>query len=72
MTMKRSLLIALAALFALAFNLYLAAQQFWNHATKADGRLAAADKCEPGDSALQGPKVNPNKMLFISCGGFLD
>jgi hypothetical protein len=72
MTMKRSLLIALAALFALAFNLYLAAQQFWHHTAKADGRLAAADRCEPGDSVSQVHKVNPNKMLFISCGGFLD
>jgi hypothetical protein len=72
MTMKRPLLIVLATLFALAFNLYLAAQQFWHYATKADGRLAAADRCEPGDSATQGQRANPNKMLFISCGGFLD
>jgi hypothetical protein len=72
MTVRRSLLIVLAALFALALNLYLAAQQLWHHAAKADGRFAAADRCEPDASALQGPKVNPNKMLFISCGGFLD
>jgi hypothetical protein len=31
--------------------------------------LSIANECTPGNSSAA--KMNPNKMLFVSCGGFL-
>ncbi len=64
---KKVLLLVFAGLAALALNLYLYAQAFLQHVS--GGSVARADECLPGDGA---PKENPNKMLFISCGGFLE
>jgi hypothetical protein len=31
--------------------------------------LSIGNECSPGNSSAQ--RTNPNKMLFVSCGGFL-
>jgi len=73
MSVRRSILIVAAFVFAALLSVYLFVQELWNHAVRDPGRLAAADRCEPDASgAEQTQRVNPNKMLFISCGGFLD
>ena len=55
---------------ALAFGLILSAYLFTHElVTTTLAHFAKADQC---DDATQGEAVNPNKMLFISCGGFID
>ena len=59
---------AVAFAFALVLSAYLYGQSLW-HAFLHKTSLAKADQCDDLD---QGAIVNPNKMLFISCGGFID
>lgn len=68
MSLKRAMLYSTAVLFGLVVTAYVythALLQNLAHGAK----LSAADHCEDSSAA---PKANPNKMLFISCGGFLD
>ena len=70
MSIKRSFLIILAAIFALLFNAYM----FFHGLLHKDGSriaLGYSDKYD-GETASQSAKNNPNKMLFVSCGGFLE
>ncbi len=67
--LARSVLLVLVTVFGLALSLYMYAQDFFH--AKSDGRLSVADQCE--NPALENAgKENPNKMLFISCGGFFE
>lgn len=73
MTIQRSILIITAFVFAAFLNAYLFVQSVWGHVTKHPGQLAMGDACESDSATGQHTqRVNPNKMLFISCGGFLD
>lgn len=73
MVLKRHALIVASLAFAALLNAYLFAHAFWSNLTKSSGSLSVASECAPDASGVQqSHKVNPNKMLFISCGGFLD
>jgi hypothetical protein len=61
---KRSLLIGIAALSTLITSVYIYVQHF----VAGPRSLSVADECI--NPAV--PAENPNKMLFISCGGFLE
>ncbi len=63
-------LLALASLFSLVLMFYVFVYDLLH--AKSGGSLALSDdQCT--DPAQQGvKKENPNKLLFISCGGFLE
>ncbi len=69
MNIRRISLIFAALAFSILLNLYLFPNALWKSAVAP--KLAAGDSCDEG-SVPSSPKVNPNKMLFISCGGFID
>lgn len=62
-------LIVAAVLFVMALYAYLYIRQFFT--PKYSSRAIVSDAC-PDPSAAQATKQNPNKMLFVSCGGFID
>jgi len=64
----RSLVVVALVLFV-PLNLYLFAHALWKSGVAP--KVAVADSCDDR-SAQSSPKENPNKMLFIGCGGFLD
>ena len=70
MISKRSFLLVLAAIFGVGLNSYLIVYAFcgdtWTHYFKS--MIGNESKTDAEQSA----KTNPNKMLFISCGGFLE
>ncbi|MBI5457488.1 hypothetical protein HY971_02060 [Candidatus Kaiserbacteria bacterium] len=47
------------------FSLHIFIEQFFTYSSTS--RLASGDEC----LMRQNPNQNPNKMLFINCGGFL-
>lgn len=53
---------------ATILSLYVYVQRFFTRNTS--GKLVIGYQCTPDGVALQEQKINPNKMLFISCGGF--
>ena len=69
-TIRKAALVGVAFMFAGLLYAYVYVQQFF---TRNDApKLASGDECAPDTSLQQVPKQNPNKMLFISCGGFLE
>ncbi len=73
MNAKRALIVTVAFIFALLLNAYLFVHMLWNASIHKLGKTSVAhNECEDGSATEQGKKVNPNKMLFISCGGFLE
>ena len=68
---KKIVLIALAfTFFALLTTLFFFQDLFQKTYARMN-KLSAGDQCSDEATASQ-PKVNPNKMLFVSCGGFLE
>jgi|GEM_PF-2272963 len=66
----RPLLLLAAFFFALGLQAYLWYQTL-THKSLANPKLSKADTCEdPEANAALVQKENPNKLLFISCGGF--
>lgn len=70
-TLSRPLVSVCALVFGLVMGAYLMLYEWVQAATLSQGSLSIADTCENPASA-SAHKENPNKMLFISCGGFLD
>ena len=68
MNIRRLSLIVVALAFSVLLNLYLFAHALWKSAAP---KLAVGDSCDE-KSVSSSPKENPNKMLFISCGGFIE
>jgi len=52
-----------------SLNLYLFAHTLLKSVIAS--KFAVADSCDE-KSAPSSPKENPNRMLFVGCGGFLD
>jgi len=68
--LSKTALIALASLFSLALMVYVFVYDLIH--AKSGGVLSRVDD-QCNDPAQQGAqKENPSKMLFISCGGFLE
>lgn len=67
MAIKRAIIYTAAIAFGLLMSAYLFAHTALQ-SIMAGSKLSAAE-CTDTDSAAVS---NPNKMLFISCGGFLD
>jgi hypothetical protein len=72
MAVRRYLLVVAAFVFALLLSAYLYMHSLWSASMQRWGKVSVSDECEDGTGAQQTSKINPNKMLFISCGGFLD
>ena len=70
MNVRRLPLVLLAIVLAAVLNAYL----FFQAAVQkisASGKVSIENECtDPSGVSLK--KENPNKMLFISCGGFLE
>jgi len=64
---SRLFLFVVASVFALGLQAYLLVQSML-HKTPSSTNFAKADECE--DPAAMTSQENPNKLLFISCGGF--
>jgi len=66
----RYVLVVAAFVFVLGLQAYLRIKTIV--AKQSSGaKLSASDTCEaPATSEATAPKENPNKYLFISCGGF--
>lgn len=73
MTIKRTLLFVLAVVFTTALAALLFFQDLI-HKVRAQIKVSANTKDQCTDDVLSAmePKNNPNKVLFISCGGFWD
>ena len=69
MNIRRIPLIVAALAFSVLFNLYFYAHALWKSGVAP--KVAVTDSCDDR-SARSSLKENPNKMLFIGCGGFLD
>ncbi len=67
--LRTSALVVAAALFGLILNGYLMLQNFLAGHFQA-GKAKLAVSCP--DPAIPVVQENPNKILFISCGGFID
>jgi hypothetical protein len=66
--MKSMVIVALGAVFALGLVVYAYVHQYF---TSKGATIAQADSCDLPEGQVSA-KQNPNKMLFISCGGFLE
>ena len=66
---RRMILVASAFAFTAILFAYLYVQQLF---TQNAAKLTLGGECADDAGPLQVQKVNPNKILFISCGGFLD
>ena len=71
MSIRASLLFVIAIGFSLALNVYLRAHALLNKDVSGT-RLTTGNECTDDPHAYETQKTNPNKMLFISCGGFLE
>jgi hypothetical protein len=71
MGIPKRFLILLAFCFALVLNVYLFLHEFLTRDTSSI-RIIADKECKNNPNALTEQKTNPHKILFISCGGFLD
>lgn len=69
MSLKRGVIVLLAFVFAIFLNVYLYLHSVLR-ATFAGRTNTVSNACE--DTQDPAEKVNPNKLLFISCGGFFD
>lgn len=67
---KRYILFGLAAISTVALNTYFFSQSIFASASESP-KLATADQCVD-EKAEAAPAENPNKVLFVSCGGFLE
>lgn len=68
MSIKHTALIVAAFCFGFALSMYAYALVLWNKfPLNAKMAVSNCDNTEAGSKT-----VNPNKMLFISCGGFLE
>jgi hypothetical protein len=67
MRVRRVFLVAIAGVFALLLNVYVVVSALMNRSDA--GTKLTADECADPDIQTQ---TNPNKMLFMSCGGFLE
>jgi hypothetical protein len=63
-------ILAGAVLFGLILSVYLFVHELVVHVVYAARSSALGQACT--DPSIQAPKDNPNKVLFISCGGFLE
>ncbi len=66
LSVRRAVLAILGAMLVLFAAAYLYMQAFWHGVP--GNKVSVDDQCK--DPGAQ--KENPNKMLFISCGGFLE
>lgn len=70
MNLRRAPFYVLAALFALALNAYVLFNEVMQKA-HSNGKLSLTNTNECDDpSQNNAPAENPNKLLFVSCGGF--
>ncbi len=67
MSIQRAFWFTVALLFAAALNVWAYVYAMLNRA--APGAKVSSAECTDTETAA---KQNPNKMLFISCGGFLE
>lgn len=67
MSLKRSALLLVTGGVALTIGIYVFVERVLSY----NGVGPKLTSLECTDASTQS-KVNPNKMLFISCGGFLD
>lgn len=65
----RYALFAAAFVFAFGLQAYLLVQSVLSKPS-AGTKLTKADDCEDSATTPAAPQENPNKLLFISCGGF--
>lgn len=72
MSIRRSALFVIAFAFALLLNAYFFMHMVWNRALFQQGKISKGDQCGDDVIGQTAPRTNPNKMLFISCGGFLE
>ena len=68
-TLKKASLVVLALIFSAVLVALLFAQDLI-HKTRTQMSKLSLAQCEEDYKAVS--KENPNKMLFVSCGGFLD
>lgn len=68
---RHGVLVVAASAFMVVLSVYLYVQQLFAHSS-ASPKFASGGECVDDNAVQQGQRVNPNKMLFISCGGFLD
>lgn len=69
MAFKRAFLVPAAIMFAMLLSAYIFSRDVVRSLV-GGGKLSAAECTDA--AAAQTTSQNPNKMLFISCGGFLD
>lgn len=66
---RKRLILAVVGLIAFALLAFLYARFAWSWMRANAQRGLEADACIPQNTPQA--KTNPNKMLFLSCGGFL-
>jgi hypothetical protein len=66
--MRNMVIVVLGTAFALGLVVYAYVHQYF---VSKSATVAKADTCDLSE-AQGSEKQNPNKMLFISCGGFLE
>lgn len=66
---SRTLLFVPALLFGFILSAYLSFHEWWDGGALKKAKLAGG-QCE--DESVHAPKANPNKMLFINCGGYME
>ena len=69
MRISRALMMVAATAFALGLNVYLVMHALMSKGSA--GQKLASEECVNPDTAAPS-QTNPNKLLFISCGGFID
>ena len=69
MTIKRGALVVFGVLFVAALGVYLFVHNLYQ---RTFAKVSLGNQNECADPILAKTTTNPNKMLFISCGGFLE
>ena len=69
MRIRRAFLLTAAFLFAASLNCYLFVHELLSR-TDPTPKLSAGDCPDPAEEVPA--QTNPNKALFVSCGGFID
>jgi hypothetical protein len=72
MSLRKVPILVVAALFSLLLNAYLFLQTLMVEGDSKAQKLSMGDECKNAPDSQVSAKTNPNKMLFISCGGFLE
>lgn len=67
--LQSRILAVLAVIFAIVLNVYVLVHALFTKRADSGVKLAANNCSDPTGTEL---KVNPNKMFFISCGGFFE